>query len=79
MPVITSNVEATKRLVKNNITGTILNEVNEQEICKAIKKYNNKKQLLKEIKQCYESINEKDYDKFINDYINIYERIDNES
>ena len=79
MPVIASNVEATKRLVKNGLTGTILNEVNEQELCKAMKKYNNKKQLLKEIKQCYESISEEDYNKFINDYINIYERIDNES
>ena len=75
MPVITSNVEATKRLVSNNKTGTIVKNVNEKELCAAMEKYYNKAILLKEANNCYQYIKEKDYDDFIKNYINIYERI----
>lgn len=75
MPVITSNVEATKRLVSNNKTGTIIKNVNEKELCAAMKKYTEKEILFKEANNCYQYIKEKDYDNFINNYINIYERI----
>lgn len=75
MPIISSSVSATRRLIKNNKTGYVINDINEKKIINHFRKYNNNDILIKQIENCYNEIKADDYDKFIEKYINIYEKI----
>lgn len=74
MPVITSSVEATKRLV-NNKTGIVIDKLNKDNLRKAIQIYRNKKQIIIQMKNVFEKVKEINYDKFIENYEEIYKKV----
>ena len=74
MPVITSAVEATKRLVDNN-TGIVIDDINYEKLTKAIEEYTNKNKLIKQMENTFQKVNTFDYDKFICEYEKIYKKI----
>ena len=75
MPVISSSVAATRRLIKNNKTGFIIENINEKKLAKNFEKYNDKNLIINQIENCYKGINEDNYDKFIEKYINVYKNV----
>lgn len=74
MPVITSAVEATQRLVDNN-TGIVIDNIDSEKLTKAIEDYIDKNKLILQMKNTFDKVNTFNYDKFISDYIKIYEKI----
>jgi len=75
MPVITSDVSATRRLVENEKTGRVIKNITSEKLSKAIIEYTNKQELLEEMNNCFNKIDKKDYEIFIDKYIEIYEKV----
>ena len=75
MPVIASKVEATKRLIKDNVTGNIIENITLEKLSKCFEEYANKENLIDKIKNCYKEINYKHYETFINNYEEVYKQV----
>lgn len=75
IPVIASKVEATKRLIKENITGSIIEDVTVEKLTKEFEQYGNKQLLKTRMSNCYNEINYKHYESFITNYENVYNKI----
>lgn len=75
MPVIASKVEATKRLIKDDITGALIEDITLEKLSKCYEEYGNKENLIRKMKSCYNEINYKHYQTFIDKYENVYKNI----
>lgn len=75
MPVISSSVTATRRLIKNNKTGFVIKNINENKLIKYYQKYSDKSLLINQLENCYNEISQEDYDNFVKKYIDIYEKV----
>ena len=75
MPVIASKVEATKRLIKDDITGSIIENVTVEKLTEKFRQYGNKELVKEQMKNCYTEINYKHYESFITNYENVYNKV----
>lgn len=75
IPVIASSVEATKRLIKDGVTGALIENVNVDKLCEYYEKYTNKDILTQQIKNCYTDNNSKGYEEFIMRYEEVYNKV----
>jgi hypothetical protein len=61
--------------VENEKTGRVIKNITSEKLSKAIIEYTNKQELLEEMNNCFNKIDKKDYEIFIDKYIEIYEKV----
>lgn len=75
MPVIASKVEATKRLIKDAKTGALIENITTDKLANCYAKYADKNTLTSLMQNCYNEINSKYYEAFIDNYERVYKKI----
>ena len=75
IPVISNEVEATKRLIINEKTGILLKNTTEDSLSKIFNKYLNINYITNQIQNCYDYLQYDSYNKFINNYEKIYLKV----
>lgn len=75
MPVMASLVEATKRLINNEVTGVLIENVTADKLSENFEKYANKDLLIEQMNNCYREINSENHERFINNYERVYMKV----
>ena len=79
MPVIANEVEATKRLIINGKTGTLLINATVDSLSETYDKYLDTAYITEQIKNCYKYLTNDFYNEFIDEYEKIYLKVLKES